>query len=67
MFETGNNKEKHFNISADLGNVIGGKILHYKRYENNTVYDYSDNVSLFGCYKCNNITIKNLVLEKNSH
>ncbi|MEM4218855.1 MAG: NosD domain-containing protein, partial [Candidatus Micrarchaeia archaeon] len=53
--------------NIDTSNLVDGKPVYWIKDATNTVYDSSTNAGLFACFNCNNITVKDLVLSKNSH
>ena len=54
-----------FQNTIDTSNTVDGKPIYYLRNVTNQVYDSSTNAGVFYCINCDNITVKDLVLDKN--
>jgi len=55
-----------FPHDIDKSNTIDGKFVYVLRNVKNQVFDEKDKIGLFVCYSCDNVTIKNSKLSKNS-
>lgn len=59
-------QNSHFDNIVDTSNTVDGKPIYYVRNTANMVYD-STNAGIFYCISCDNVTVKNLTLTKNSY
>ena len=49
----------------DTSNTVDGRPIYYILNANNKVYDSSTNAGTFHCINCNNVTVKDLNVDKN--
>lgn len=58
--------DSNFQNEIDKSNLVDGKPIYYIKGARNTVYDSSTNAGTFYCINCFNVTLKDLILNKNS-
>lgn len=56
--------DSDFNNNIDTTNIINGKPIYYIKDVDGVIYN-NTNASVFYCIRCNNVTIKNLILSQN--
>lgn len=55
------------NNNVSESNLIDGKIVYYLQGQSDLVFDFSSNVALIYCFDCQNITIKDLVINSRNN
>jgi parallel beta-helix repeat protein len=56
-----------FSNDIDTTNIVNGKPVYYKTFDDHITYDLSYNIGALYLIRCDSITVKDLVLKNNTH
>lgn len=65
-FDISGTSDEHFMNDIDTTNTVDNKPIYYIQNATDQIYDNTTNVGTIYCIFCNNVTVENLVLTKNS-